>query len=152
MSLFVYSRALIFVVVLFWILFALTLPDIFKFLSPKDLCKGTMLTSKDCHEMSQADMIWSHVYKSSWGVVDDHACKTCRHLAPTDRSCDRKKSIFPHGGKNSLKSILDGDDNILTNSGGIARLKVAEDDDMMEDIVSGMELLDVSWLSGFKHR
>jgi len=104
---------------------------IFKFLSTKDLCKAVMLTSRWFHKMSQADSIWCHAFKRTWGPIDDRTCPTCRFLAPRYPSKWKAPAPLPMVRR---KSDADGDAV------------------MIGDLVAGMDKLSVSWLSGFKHR
>lgn len=107
---------------------------IFKFLSPKDLCKAAMLTNHWFHQMGQADSVWCHAFQRAWGTIDDRTCSTCRFLAPPPSSDSKMASALTRSRPSGPDKEVDGDAV------------------MVGELVAGMEKLGVSWLSGFKHR
>jgi len=103
---------------------------IFKFLTPTDICKVTMRTSRRFHQASHSDTAWSSFFTMRWGSVDDRACSTCRRLAPAPAP----------GSKAAAADALSG----------VIKSKMEDGDiDMMND---GQEKMDCSWMAGYKHR
>lgn len=66
--------------------------------------------------------------------MDDRACATCRYLAPP-----------PAPG--SKEAVADAEIVRREKKGGDGDVEMG-----MNDLVSGLEKLNVSWLEGFKHR
>lgn len=111
---------------------------IFKYLTPRELCKAAMPTSHCFNTMSQADSIWCQAFKFAWGPVDDRSCTTCRYLAPPLAPTSSSYLLSPSS-KTQLRDV-------------VKKIKEQDGDAMMGDLMAGMEKLSMSWLSGYKHR
>lgn len=98
-----------------------------------------MLTNKFCYEISQADVVWQWAFKYTWGSVDEHTCAMCKDLEMPEK--------HKHIKNNDLDMILDGPENILSPS---SKTRMRGGDADMHD--AAVEKIDVSWLSGYKHR
>jgi len=84
-----------------------------------------------------SDVVWGHVYKKTWGQVDEYTCNVCRNLTPPEE----KQRSHPHA-----RGVMIGGQRL--------RDPYPDEDCMLIDPPEGIKTKNgkTSWMNAFIHR